>query len=311
MNRPGILDTVSTDLAELAAMLKARRRRRATLLVKRGQGPVLGLTAAVSASLVSAAAKEDEFDPLAGLVAVDDLSALAEICLPGEAYAEAGAHDHEAGAGRLDHDSHPFGAFYLADPFASPYAKTRGREHADHDGAVFTANSQVSHGSGHGSHVAQSEMMAAGAQRFHHDHSGLAAGPNSPAAHDNHGSSAGAESHSVAANAHASHSAEHSTPSAAHAGHGGASVSQGSAAAHHPANEAMHVESHALGGPAQIQVSAPIDAPGAPVALATPVELVSPADSHAHEADHLHVAMTQLDLTPADDLAASAIIPTI
>ena len=293
-------------------MLKARRHRRGERsLVKRGQGPALGLTAAVSASLVSTAAKEGELDPLAGLVAVNDLSALAEICLPGEAYAEASAHDHETGAGQLDHDAHTFGAFYLADPFASPYAKNHGREHDGHDAAVFTAQGQIGHGSGHGHHMAQSEPIAAGAQRVQHDHSGAAAGPSSPAAHDSHGPSAGAQYHSVAANAHASHGAENSMPSAAHAGHGGAAASHAPAATQHTGHEATHVESHAHAGPPQTQVSAAIDAVVTPASSATPIELATPSVGHSHEADHLHAAMAQFVLTPADDLAASAVLPTI
>lgn len=125
-----VRDVAFEDIDALAALLKGRRAQQAFhTAIKKGQSPLLSLTAAISASLVSAAAEENVEDPLSGLAAVDDLSGLGEDCLPGENYAQSD-HDHGRRAD-FAHASH--GASYRDDPFASRLASRFNAAHDDHD----------------------------------------------------------------------------------------------------------------------------------------------------------------------------------
>ncbi|GJL92462.1 hypothetical protein [Hyphococcus sp.] len=313
---PDMSDPEVSDIAALASLLKTGRARKAfQAAIKNGTSPILTVTAALSASLVSAAAKEDEFDPLSGLSAVDDLSDFAELCLPGEKYAEAG-HDHDALSGSDDHDGHHGAASYLADPFASRFENIYARDHESHDnhggheassvthlmqsgegahGGAHAGAAHLAHG-GHESHQADSAEHAAGhahggAERALHDH-------DKTQGHDAHESG-----HVMAAHQAAGHTQTHAAHQATAAGN--APVDH--AAAHNDHAPADEIEDDV------IDLDQAIDAlvethqghhesnsADQPQDLPIVAEAPAAEDHHHHE-----VTLADMDVTPADDLAAA------
>ncbi len=313
-----------TDIAALASVLKNRRAQKAfQAALKKGKSPTLSLTAAISASLVSAAAKEEAFDPLAGLVAVDDLSSFGEDCLPGEAYAAAG-HDHDGLASGAGHDGHLTHASYLADPFASRFANAYARDHGDHDRHETHANHNTMT-IGHDAHAGEG-AQGAGHQSPHAGHHGSHQGGG--AGHDNHHASSpsdhsqGHDQHKGAAHtAQASHDGEHhdgahdmsAHQSAGHSNHGAHQAADaGGAHAGHTAPEAGHAPDGHL-SEEDIDLDQSIDA------LAQndhdDHESDAPEEASAAEAPeehhHHHATLGDLDAAPADDLAAAPQPPVI
>ena len=315
-----------SDIAALASFLKNRKARDAfQAALKKGKSPTISLTAAISASLVSAAAKEEEFDPLDGLTAVDDLSAFSELCLPGEAYADA-EHDHD-GSGD-DHDGHQGHASYLADPFASRFANVYARDHEGHGDAV-----------GHEGHegfvAAHAAHMRAGAQGASHtaSHAGHAgrhgAHQTVGAGHDSHHASAAqgdpqvhAQHGSVQHADHAVHDSSHDMSAHQSMRHGDHSAHQsvdaGVAHTEHSSPQAASHDMHVLVDDVQdgvIDVDQSIDA------LAQNLGEVDASDASediaeapvaaAPDEHHHHATLVDLDTPPADDLAAVAPPPVI
>ncbi|GEM_PF-2376553 len=323
MHRSHSLDDVSLGLTELASVLKSRRARRMLQsAAKRGQSPVLSLTAAVSASLVSAAATEFDEDPLAGLATVDDLSALSEICLPGETYAEGEEHEHLAGLRALAHAGGHDKPFYLTDPFASPYANAFSPAHEDHAStARYDVHEQRS--VGHAQHDTASVSGQHSSQ--HHGHpSGhqSQAGQSAAAAgeHSQHGPAGVAMGEAIAHGDHhaamthdAPHVQSHGAHDAApgHAGHqamGDPAPHQTDHAAEMPPENTLHQASaDDVDGVRDLidALSHHADSNGDAMPVAD--EAATPADDHYSH----HASMAMMDLPAADDLTASASQPMI
>jgi hypothetical protein len=295
-----IRDVDLSGIDALAAVLRSRRAKQAfQKALKKGQSPTLSLTAAISASLVSAAAKENVEDPLAGLAAVDDLSAFQEDCLPGGKYVRAG-HDHDLDAEGFAHRLH--GASYRDDPFASRFASRFTAGHDDHDGASgehcpsvsLTAGQHPSshsmgaleahamhdghapHEAGHGDHAVSGETTS-------HNHAAAEAG------HEAHDASAGGE-HSAHLSGHEEHRA---TAASAHAGHDPI-VSDGHGA-HDMPGEAIDMDDLAEAMPDDDHGH---DMGGMPMAED---ETAAPAAEEEH-----HASLGDMDLPPAEDLSAGS-----
>jgi len=317
-----------SDIAALASFLKNRKACDAfQTALKKGKSPTLSLTAAISASLVSAAAKEEKFDPLDGLTAVDDLSAFSELCLPGEAYADAG-HDHEGFGSSDDHDGHQGHASYLADPFASRLANVYARDHGGHgdaggheghevlmayhrahlgagaQGASHTA-SHTGHAGQHGAH----HMMSA-----EHDGHHASATAGDQQVHAQHGSAQDVEhaEHGGAHNMSAHQSMDHS----GHSAH--QSVDAGVAHTEYSAPQAASHDMHVLADDVEdsvIDLDQSIDALtqdfGDDHASDINEEVAEAPVVETPDEHHHHATLADLDTPPADDLAATTPPPVI
>ncbi len=318
-----------TDIAALASVLKTRRAQKAfQAALKKGKSPTLSLTAAISASLVSAAAKEEEFDPLAGLVAVDDLSAFNEDCLPGKAYAGA-EHDHDDLRSGGDHDGHQGHASYLADPFASRFANAYAREHEghdDHDRHETHANHNAMTGrheahAGAGAHEAGHPASHSTHASHHEAHQGAGAG------HENHhASSAG-----VHMQDHAQHEGAQHDGHTAHDGAHDMSAHQAAGHTNHGAHQVADISGDHAGHTGPENGHAPDDLLSEEdIDLDQSIDALAENDHGDHESDtpeetdvtpaaeapseghhHHHATLTDLDTAPADDLAAAAPPPVI
>ena len=218
------------DIEALAAILKSPRARKLLqAAVKEGRAPTLSVAAAITASLVSAAAKENETDPLAALQVVDDFSEFGEICLPGQKYAEVG-HDHEEGTDHASHDSGHDGPSWLADRFTSRFANKYARDHDEHDGGEHDIAMHKGLVANHDHSVGHQAMSQAGSGQGEHCDAPAATAAISTG-HEHHAkqdSEPGYQHHEKHngdnASAHAGHqvSTDHSShaSSMAHAGHG-------------------------------------------------------------------------------------------
>ena len=315
-----------SDIAALASILKTREARKAfQTVLRKGKSPTLSLTAAISASLVSAAAKEDEFDPLDGLAAVDDLSAFTELCLPGEAYAEAG-HDHDALASGDGHDGHGGHASYLADPFASRFANIYARDHEEHEGhenheAMAGGHGQhadaQSHGAGNpASHAAHANHQQGHESHHPHgaDHQAAAAGDHAQGHHDQTGSEAHA--------AHEDHVTGHDMASHEAAGHGEAHTQHAPAAVEtvHTDHASVHDDYSEPGDleDDDIDLDQSIDAladnhhdVNEGVVTASNTTNDTPVEETPDEHHHHGVTLADMDTPPSDDLAATQPLPVI
>lgn len=328
------VDPDLSDITALASFLKNRKARDAfQTALKKGKSPTISLTAAISASLVSAAAKEEEFDPLDGLTAVDDLSAFSELCLPGEAYADA-EHDHEGFGSGDDHDGHQGHASYLADPFASRFANVYAREHEGHSDAVgheghdgFVAAHAAhmgegaqgaSHTASHAGHAGQhgAHQTASAGHDSHHE----SAGKGDPQVHAQHGSAQhGDHADHVE---HAVHDGSHDVSAHQSMEHGdhGAHQSVDASVAHteHSSPQAASHDMPTLDDDVEDDV---IDVDQSIDALAQNLGDVAATDSsedvaeapvaEAPDEHHHHATLVDLDTPPADDLAAAAPPPVI
>ena len=320
-----------TDIAALASFLKNRKARDAfQAALKKGKSPTLSLTAAISASLVSAAAKEEKFDPLDGLTAVDDLSAFSELCLPGEAYADAG-HDHDGLGSGDDHDSHHGHASYLADPFASRFTNVYARDHGGHgdaggheghdvlmaphrahlgsgaQGASHTA-SHTGHAGQHGAH----QTVGAG-----HDSHHASAAKGDPQVHAQHGSVQHADhaDHAVHDSSHdmSAHQSMHNGDHSAHQ-----SVYAGVEHTEHSSHKAASHDMHALADDVEddvVDLDQSIDALaqnlGEVDASDVNEEVVEAPTVETPDEHHHHATLADLDTPRADDLAATTPPPVI
>ena len=305
--RPSDLDF--PDIDALAALLKSRRAQRLfQTALKKGQSPTLSLTAAISASLVSAAAEETQDDPLAGLTAVDDLSAFAEDCLPGASYAEAAGHDHDGRGDGADHAGH-YGASYLDDPFASRFESPFKSAHADHDrhdasGGDHCAAPLVA--SAHGAHAASHEAQG------HDAHSGGHEGHG--AAHDGHDVTAAASGHAHGAvhdgvthkahetGAHGAHGAEHAS---AHAGHSMSDMAM------HMSHDGMAMDGHSMSGGmdgADLDELADAMPDDHGMQDMTP-DMETDASADDAQSDHGHATLAEMNMPPAEDLSTVAMAP--
>lgn len=329
------LDPDVSDIAALAAFLKTGKARKAFhAALKKGASPTVSLTAAISASLVSAAAKEDAFDPLAGLAAVDDLSAFGEVCLPGSNYEADEEHDHDSLSGSGLHEGHGGYASYLADPFASRFANVYARDHDGHDNhdahdAMASNHSSHSAHDGEGSHGAQHAAGHSGHQQGHHSHQHHDVAAPEPHAHDDAhasgqhseaGAHSGAHAGEIQHDAHSAHDGGHDM--AAHTGEGHAEGH-----AHQASVESAHTDHASLNDvheePANLEGDVN-DLDQGIEALAEhhhdTHESVTPVsddatDTPAEEAHHNHhnhgVTLADMDSAPADDLAAATPPPVI
>ncbi|WP_375205774.1 hypothetical protein [Hyphococcus sp.] len=324
---PDLSDPNLFDIAALATFLKTDKARKAfQAALKKGSSPTLSLTAAISASLVSAAAKESAFDPLAGLVAVDDLSAFGEDCLPGLNYAAGDEHDHDALSGSEDHKAHLGHSSYLADPFASRFASAFAREHESHDGATGGhsgqhgirdshganhASAQGSHAGGHGGHQAH-QSHSLGATEHHSDGGDHGAGhahEDDGGRHVAHGGGHDSVAHHASGHeggGHgASHASHHSNVTAgvadAHGDHGEAASVEGASDDLEEGIAALTEASH--GGE---EHHAAAETPDEPADDGAPVEAETTEHHHHHEA-----TLAEMDAPPLEDLAATMPAPVI
>ncbi|WP_428409473.1 hypothetical protein [Hyphococcus sp.] len=319
-----------SDIAALASVLKNARARKAfQAALNKGKSPTLSLTAALSASLVSAAAKEEEFDPLAGLVAVDDLSAFGEDCLPGLSYESGDEHDHAALSGS-DHGGHFGYSSYLADPFASRFANQYARDHDKHDGHDAQNAITVDH-TAHdaaGSHGAEHAAVHSGHQQGHASHQNHdVTASEHHAADSEHASGQHQAPGSTQHSEHSAHDAGHDMSAhkaTAHGGHNAPAAVNGHAEhmapqASLPAAEESYND-HGYAGELEndvIDLDQGIDAlaeqnHGAHE-IASADDAAAPATSEAPE-EHSHhhgVTLADMDAPPADDLAAAQPLPVI
>lgn len=321
---PEKLDLIDIDFTALADAIKAGRKKR-TLenCLKRGTSPVLSLSGVISASLVSAAAKELDEDPLAGLATVDDLSAFSEeICLPASAYAGDEPHDHEQYGRLFSHAGSHGRPFYLDDPFASQYATGVSAPHAGHQSRLVGVENVPSlHGSMHsqhstsvtgamspsGQHGAGHNGHAVAQQTRHHVESPIA---TADTAHTGHG---GDDAALDSASAHAGHHVK-DVAQTVHAGHNAPAA---------PAHEmhVMHSDEHdELTGfinalthdlnmvdTMEVASSGDLgDASGADMTGSSSQPAVATPHGHHHE-----LSLAGMDAPPPDDLSAAQAAPVI
>lgn len=296
-----IRDVDLSGIDALAAVLRSRRAQQAfQKALKKGQSPALSLTAAISASLVSAAAKENVDDPLAGLAAVDDLSAFQEDCLPGEKSAGADGHDHDFSADSFAHKLH--GASYRDDPFVSRLASRFATAHDDHDetdgehcpSVKLTAGAHSHAGGAPAAHAAHADHASHDGHRGGHAVSGHAeAGAHEGAGvgHDAHETHDASGSHRHAAQYGSAHAGHEAAASGAHAGHE-AIAAGGHGAGHAPA-EAVDMDDLAEAAPDDDHEH---DMGAMPV---YEEETVAPVAEDSH-----HASLGDMDLPPAEDLSA-------
>ena len=321
-----------SDISALAALLKSgKARARMKIALKRGLSPTMSLTAAISASLVSAAAKEDDIDPLADLAEVDDLSAFGEICLPADKYAVS-EHDHDEGSSNGSHNGHQEGAFYLADPFASRFANIYGRDHEGHGEGGQSHYGAAAHGNAgaheHGDAPAASTMAASGycqtktaANTSEHHHGSAESQTATYAGH--------AEGHSgVAMASHEGHDPAHS----AHAGQDHSAHKSAQHSSHQQESQSVETHTHheevsadnavtetdtdtddidlGLDGLISSLSPSPSDTDSVDVAANSASADSGEMNEHHHH-DHQDVTLADMDAPPPEDLAAAPVAPVI
>lgn len=328
MTSPNHDDVDAFDLATLVALIKKPRPRRALRNAVNGvQSPALSVAAVIGASTVSAAARENNVDPLSGLVAVDELPLLTDDCLPAGLYTAEDDHDHGASAG---HGAHG-GASYRDDPFACRFENPFGGHHShgghgENGGAQYT---DAAHGGGLGHGVAEHGAHHAHAHDGHHvgnhEHHDGAAHANHGlhaaqgrdghgAGHDSHHADGSAHDHQTHAGDEASHGASHGGH-AHHAAHHAHGTAQQGGAAHHD-----HSHDHDIGATEHAAYKAAEDE-------IDPGQLIDVFSNHDHEAtrtealqradigsadkslapaghSHHHASLEDLSLPPVEDLSA-------
>ena len=307
------LDLSATELADfeaLKAIAAARRRsNRGKLKRRASDAAVLGLAGAIGGQCIAAAADEIDgelIDSLAGLKVVDDLTALDADCNSVSKY---GADNHvEHGGGLFSHMRHD-GPAYLADPFASRFSNQYRPDLACHDDGKHHAAAAF------GEHDAHAVVAAGHGE----GHEAAGHGEHEGEGHDGHG-----DHEVLAANEHDEHAAgEHDNdPHASDAGHAGmqhAETGGHGMAAHasldggHHAVMAMAHDS-GMNGVTSGGMTGGHDA-GMPMADA-PADMDGGGAGGDAEMPQEHdksggMSLADMDMPPAEDLAAAAMPPMV